>query len=472
VNRQPWQQGLSLLVMTALLSGCAGFGPERTPATLLTPSQLSLRAEPGKAPAQGWWQQLQDPTLNQLISEALQKSPSLRLAQDRLREAQSAVGISESQLGPQFDLSASDERQRYSTNGIMPSPIGGNFYSSYFLTLNASWEIDFWGKVRAETRAAVGEMRATAWEVQQSQLVLTQAVIAQYTALQRQLQQQQISQARIQIAQSRLSLIQARVHAGLLSADMADQAETGLAGLRAQDAAIRGDIQRSHHALAALCGQSPSALDGLVPARLSDTPKIDEAGLSADLLGRRPDIASQRERVESMEQSVKAAHAEFYPNVSLSAFAGVNSLEYSTLFDHASRIVGFTPAITLPIFHSGQLQANLHREQSRYDQAVDSYNQALLDGLKDAADALSSQQQANAQLIQARHGFDASQKAANAMTLRLRAGMVSKLDVLDSQDNALAQKSTQLDAQASTRLAWAKLNTALGGGLTASPATR
>lgn len=472
MKRQPWQQGLSLLVLTTLLGGCAGFGPNRTPATLLSAEQLALPDQPGKVPAQSWWHQLHDAQLNQLVETALAHSPSLQLAQDRLSEARNAVGLSESQLGPQVDLNAVKDRQRYSSNGIMPAPIGGNFYNSYTLSLNARWEIDFWGKNRAQVRAALGSMRAAELEAQQARLVLTQAVIAQYTVLQRQFQQQQINQQRIQLASSRIRLMQARVSAGLLSADTVQQAEMAIAGLQAQNAAINGDMQRARHALAALTGQAPTALDSLAPASLGETPRINQAALTADLLGRRPDIASQRARVEAMEETVKSAKAEFYPNISLSGLVGVNSLQYGTLFDHASRIVDFAPAISLPIFHSGQLQSNLKREQSRYDQAVDGYNQSVLDGLKDAADALTGQQQANAQLTQARHGFDASKKAADAMQLRLRAGMVSKLEALDSLDTALSQRSNQLEAQAGARLAWANLNTALGGGISTSPAPR
>jgi NodT family efflux transporter outer membrane factor (OMF) lipoprotein len=472
LKRHPWQQGASLLVLTSLLGGCAGFGPDRTPATLLSAEQLTLSSNAQHAPAQGWWHQLQDAQLDQLIDNALKRSPSLQLAQDRLSEARNAVGLSESQLGPQIDLNAVKDRQRYSSNGIMPAPIGGNFYNSYTLSLNARWEIDFWGKNRAQVRAALGALRATELEAQEAQLVLTQAVIAQYTVLQRQAQQQQINQQRIQLASSRIHLMQARVNAGLLSADTVQQAEMATAALQAQNAAIQGDMQRARHALAALTGQGPTALDKLQPTRLGDTPKINEAALNADLLGRRPDIASQRARVEAMSENVKVARAEFYPNISLSGLVGVNSLEFSTLFDHASRIVDFAPAISLPIFHSGQLQSNLKREQSRYDQAVDSYNQAVLDGLKDAADALSGQQQAAAQLTQARHGADAGKKAADAMQLRLHAGMVSKLDALDSLDTALAQRSNQLEAQAGSRLAWANLNTALGGGMIANQASR
>lgn len=472
MNRHTWQQGFGLLILTSLLSGCANFGAEHTPATMLNAQQLSLADSTRRAPEYGWWRALGDSQLDALILRAQDHSPTLQQARHRLAEARSAVGLSESELGPKVSFSAEGDRQRYSHTGLLGAAYGDKYISSYTVALNASWDLDLWGKNRARVQAALGEARAAAFETRQTELVLTQAIVGQYTALQRQLQQQRINRARIALAESRLQLMRARVNAGLISADTVHQVEQGMAGLQAENAAIQADVQRARHALAALTGQAPNALDTLSPAPLRDAPAVEEARVTANLLGQRPDIASQRAQVEALEGNVKAARAEFYPDINISALYGVNSLYYSRLFDYGSRAPYASAAFTLPIFYSGQLQANLRREQARYDQAVDAYNQSVLNGLKEAADALSSQQQAARQLAEARRGFDASRKSADAMQLRLRAGMVSKLDALDSMDNQLAQQSRQLDAQASAQLAWSTLNIALGGGMNAEQARR
>lgn len=475
MNRHPWQQRVSLLVLTTMLSACAGFGPDHKPATVLSPKELALSESDSRGPRAGWWRQLRDARLDTLIERALADAPSMQLARHRLDEARAAIGLTESQSGPQVDLNARADRERYSANGMYQAfgqQFGGLFINNYTLSLNAAWDLDLWGKNRAQARAALGQAQAAAFEEQQARLALTQAVIAQYTALQLQLQQQDINRTRIGLADSRIQLMRARVNAGLLSADSLHQVEQAVAALEAQNAAIHGNIQRARHALAALTGQQPGALDGFLPARLNDTPAPDAERLTANLLGRRPDIAGRRALVEAMSENVNAARADFYPDISITGLIGVNSVSYSNLFERSSRVLGIAPAVSLPIFHSGQLQSNLRIAQSRYDQAVDSYNQAVLDGLKDAADALSGQRQASAQLSQARQGYDASRKGADAMMLRLKAGLVGKLDVLDSLDNKLAQQSKQLDAQANARLAWASLNTAMGGGLIAGQAPR
>jgi NodT family efflux transporter outer membrane factor (OMF) lipoprotein len=472
VNRHTWQPGLGLLILTSLLSACANFGPEHTSAQMLTAQQLSLSKAENQAPQYGWWRTLHDAQLDALVDRALNQSPTMQQARHRLAEARDAVGLSESELGPKVSLSAEGDRQRYSHTGLLGSAYGDKYINSYTVALNASWDLDLWGKNRARVEAALGQTRAVEFEARQTALVLTQAIVGQYTALQRQQQQLGINRARIALANSRLQLMRARVNAGLLSADTLHQVEQNIATLEAQNAEIGADVQRARHALAALTGQVPNALDKFKPEPLRDAPTVVEAKVTANLLGQRPDIASQRAQVEALASNVKAARAEFYPDINISALYGVNSLYYSRLFDNGSRAPYASAALTLPIFYSGQLQANLRREQSRYDQAVDAYNQSVFDGLKEAADALSTQQQAASQLMEAGRGYEASRKTADAMQLRLRAGMVSKLDALDSLDNRLAQQSRQLDAQASAQLAWSSLNIALGGGMNADPALR
>jgi NodT family efflux transporter outer membrane factor (OMF) lipoprotein len=290
--------------------------------------------------------------------------------------------------------------------------------------------------------------------------------------LQRNQAQAKLISQRLAIAESRRALTQARVNAGLLPGDNQRGNEVSIDRLQQQQSALNADIERNRHALAALTGQGPQAAAGLdaAPLALPPAPALDS--LNTDLLGRRPDIAAQRARVESMSQSVKEARAEFYPNVKLTAFAGQSSLELDQLWKSNSSLWGFMPAISLPIFHSGQLQSNLAKQQAGYDMAVQQYNQTVVDALRDAADSVSGWQSSQRQLQQAERALNSSRRASDAMAARLRAGLVNKLSLLDAQDSQLSQQSIYIDATAANRLAWASLNTALGGGFQTEPATR
>lgn len=460
-----WQPAVGLLLLSGLLAGCATPTPSGPPATPLTTQQLDLPAATASTISDRWWQALGDSTLTRLIEQARQHAPSLKLAAARVREAAAQSGLADSRRGPQLDANAALDRERYSANGLMPPPIAGSYQTLYSASLDGSWELDLWGKHRAEVEAALGQQRALELDGRQAELLLAQAVASQYTALQRALAQQQLTTARQNLADSRLQLLRARVSAGLLSGDALRPAEVLQAQLKQQSSALRGDEARARHALAALTGQAPAALDTLAVAPLAPPPPLDEAALNAGLLGQRPDVVAQRERLEAEAQSVKAARAAFYPNVQLSAFIGLSSLDIGQLLQSESRMLGIAPAITLPIFHSGALRANLGREQARYDQAVESYNQTVLEALRQAADALANRDQTRQQLTDARQAEDSARRASDAGAARLRAGLIDKLGLLGTQDTELAQRANRLDSQAASQLAFANLNTALGGGL-------
>ncbi|MBI3143738.1 MAG: efflux transporter outer membrane subunit [Pseudogulbenkiania sp.] len=453
-----------MLLLSGLLAGCATPAPSGPPATPLTAQQLALPAATPSTVSDNWWTALGDPALDRLIEQARQHSPSLKLAAARVREAAAQSGLADSRRGPQLDANAALDRERYSANGLTPAPIAGSYRTFYSASLDGSWELDLWGKHRAEAEAALGQQRALELDRRQAELLLAQAVASQYTALQRTLAQQQVTTARQNLADSRLQLLRARVSAGLLSGDALRPAEVLQAQLKQQSSALRGGEARARHALAALTGQAPAALDTLAVAPLGATPALDEAALNAGLLGLRPDVAAQREQLEATAQTVKAARAAFYPNVQLNAFIGLSSLDIGQLLTSQSRMLGIAPAVTLPIFHSGALRAKLSREQARYDQAVESYNQTVLEALRQAADALANRDQARQQLADALQAEDSARHASDAGAARLHAGLTDKLGLLGTQDTELAQRASRLDSQAAGQLAFVYLNTALGGG--------
>ncbi|AXE36978.1 RND transporter [Chromobacterium phragmitis] len=460
-----------MLLISAVLSGCASFGPDAAPDRMTDADQLKLAVSAQQNIRADWWRQLNDAELDKLVDAALQDSPSLKLAAARLRQARAAVGIVESKDGPQLDAMANMAQIHADPIKALPHN-DKNYINAYTAALVGSWEFDFWGKNHAAVSAALGQQQAVAYEGQQTRLLLTQAVVAQYTQLQRSQAQAELLTQRLAIAQSRQKLTQARINAGLLPGDNQRGNEVSIERLQQQKSALDNDITRSRHALAALTGQGPEQQNAPSPAKLAAAPEPALDRLDANLLGRRPDIAAQRARVESMSASVKEARAEFYPNVKLTAFAGQSSLELDQLWKRGSSLWGFMPAISLPLFHSGQLQSNLARQQAGYDMAVQQYNQTVFDALRDAADAVSGWQNSQRQLQQSDRALQSSRKANEAMAARLRAGLVNKLSLLDAQDALLSQQSANIDAKAATRLAWATLNTALGGGFDQQPAPR
>ncbi|TYC52453.1 fusaric acid resistance protein, partial [Zoogloea oleivorans] len=218
--------------------------------------------------------------------------------------------------------------------------------------------------------------------------------------------------------------------------------------------------------LAALTGQGPDATLTLTPPALRDLATTLPGTLRADLLGRRPDVIAQRWRVEASGRDSDAARAEFYPNVNLNAFVGLQSLGLGNLLESSSRMLGVGPAIHLPVFDSGRLRANLASRHAEQDAAIAQYNTTLVDALRDVADQLANWRGADAegrdqQAAQARY-----EDAWRLTEVRYRAGLSSYTAVLAAETPLLAQRRLTAELRTRRLEASAGLARALGGGYT------
>ncbi|VEA69660.1 Probable efflux pump outer membrane protein ttgC precursor [Serratia rubidaea] len=207
----------------------------------------------------------------------------------------------------------------------------------------------------------------------------------------------------------------------------------------------------------------------LRPVKLpADSLLAPKGELTADLLGKRPDIAAQRQLVESYNQRVAAARKEFYPSLSISAFAGLTTTNVGgtspNLFEAASQAWNIAPAISLPIFHAGALRSKLGEESALYDQAVESYNQTILNALQETADAITVQQSTAQQLQQASSASQSMQQVYQVANARYRAGIIGRDDLLSSQTQLIQQQLTELSASSNMMQAKIGLIRALGGG--------
>ena len=186
----------------------------------------------------------------------------------------------------------------------------------------------------------------------------------------------------------------------------------------------------------------------------------------AELLGRRPDLVAQRWRVESANKDIAVAKAEFYPNVNLIAFIGLQSIGPSGFFSAASRTMGVGPAVTLPIFEGGRLRANLAGKNAAYDIAVEEYNQALVAALRDVVDQLASFRSVAAQRVEQKQALASAQEAYDLALLRYREGLGNYLQVLSAESPLLQQQSLEADLRARQLALAIELTRALGGGYT------
>ncbi len=461
-----------------LLAGCAslrGLAPEATvqSANSLAASQSLAGATVADArwPGTDWWRAFGDQQLDSLEDEALAGSPTLAVAAARTRRALADVAARRAPLVPQVNGSASSTRERFSSHGLVPPPFGGSVQTLNEVQATLDWEIDFWGRNRAAYEAAVGAARAAEVDGYAARLALSTAVAQAYVDLQRTYLQRDVAVATLEEREHVYALTRDRNAAGLDSRLEVKQAESALPATREQIAELdeRGTLLRNR--IAALLGAGPDR--GAAITRPSAA-ALRSAGLPtivpADLLGRRPDLIAQRWRVEAAGREIAAAKAQFYPNVNLVAFVGLQSIGGGSLLTAASRMAGFGPAVTLPIFDAGRLRANLAGRDADYDIAVGQYNQALADAMREVVDQLASSRALAEQRAQQREAAATAREAYDLSLLRFREGLGNYLQVLSAEQPLLVQRSLDADLRARELHLSVDLIRALGGGYDAAPA--
>ncbi len=460
------------LAAALLLVGCASPGAAHAPLAQTTPAAAGLNAAATEsaAPPQ-WWTTLGDAQLDALVDKALQGSPSLAVSRARLEQAVALSQVREAANGPQVNLGVDATRQRYTANGLVPAPVAGNTYNSGTVQASFSWSPDFFGQHAAELQAALGQARAAQADAAAAANTLAAQVGRSYVALARLVSQREVAVRALAQREEQRRLTSDRVAAGLDSQVELTQAQAAVPDARTQIEALDEQITLARRQVAVLSGQAPDALATLTPqlAALQPTP-VPEA-LGADLLGRRPDVVAARWRVEAATQGVKVARTEFYPNINIAAFIGLNSLGLDNLFNAGSRQMGVTPALRLPIFDGGRLRAQLGGRQAELDAAIAQYNGMVLDAVKEAGDAMASVQSLTRQQALQDEAAASAEKAYRFAQERYRAGLGNYLVVLSTESQVLAQRRLAVDLRArqlDTRL---QLMKALGGGWTDDTAT-
>jgi len=265
--------------------------------------------------------------------------------------------------------------------------------------------------------------------------------------------------------QSILELTQQRVSAGLENSARVKQSEGQVALTRAAVAYVEASVELARNQLADLVAAGPDRGAQLRRPQLSPPASIAlPSVLPADLLGRRPDVAAARAQVESAGYGVKAAEADFYPNVNLTAFAGFQSIELSQLFEPANRILGAGAAVSLPVFNRGALRGALEARQAQVDRSVAQYNQTLLDAVREVADVVVNWRGLERETREQQEALADAQRSYDLTTERYRAGLDNYLSVLSSQNQALTAQGLGAELEA-RRLAFSvDLVRALGGG--------
>ena len=455
------------------LAGCAG-GPiadERAQASLQAAQTFAGPA--GAWPTDQWWIAYEDPQLSSLIEEALKSSPTLAQAAARMRasEARARIAGAANLPSASLDLAAREIKQSYN-NGIPPAFVPQGYNDIGRLNLSFDWELDFWGRNRAAISAATSEARAAAADAAAARLALSTSVAAAYADLAALYRDRQVAERSLVIREQTLDLAQQRVDNGLDTQAELNQAKAGPPSARAELQAVDEQIAITRNRIAALLGAGPDR-------GLSITPPVEAKlvafglpqSLSADLIGRRPEIVAARWRAEASRSRIKVAKASFYPNINLSAEIGYQSLFVDKLFDSGSDFGSIGPAISLPLFEGGRLGANLDASVAGRDEAVASYDAAIINALQDVADVVASERALEGRLSNSREALAASEAAYQVTRTRYEGGLTNFQAVLLSEQQVLSQRRIVADLESRRFTLDIALTRALGGGFHDEAAT-
>ena len=456
--------GAALLAGCADMGGLAPHGAPRGPGSVAAARTLAGVA-PASWPAGDWWRRLGDTQLDALIREALRDSPDLAAAEARVRYAAAQAGTAAALRLPTLDANASFPTAL--SDEHFPRPVGA-YVSAKQINLAGGYDFDLWGGKRAAWEAALGRQRAAEVDAKAAELTLSTQVAQAYAELDYAFSAHDVARADLERAEKLLELTRQRVQAGIDSLAMQRQAESGLAGAEQTSAQAAQRIESARIRLAVLLGQGPDRGLAIERPRPLDAAELAvPENLPAELLGRRPDIVAARWRVEAARSEIDAAKAQFFPNVSLSAFIGLLSAHASDLFDAASRFSLATPAVSLPLFDGGRRRANLDGRDAEYDLAVAQYDRTLIAAFNEVAENLSQLRSLRAQLAAQEQSLASARQAWDLSMQRYRNGVGGYLETLILQQ-ALHQAEDRLSAIQSRRIeASIGLVRALGGGFRA-----
>ncbi len=460
-------RALGLAVSAIVLAACqsASFVRPELPVPAQWPQHRGMPPPPaegtGSLAAQPWAQVFPVPELNALVDEALAGSSDLRVAVERIELARAQFGLQRSAQFPSVTIGGAAARERMP--GVHPRDNQIGEYGSLSLAMPA-WEIDLWGKLADRSEAAQREVLATAAAAQVVRISLVAQVSVLYLDLLDLDSQLEISQRTLETRRHALRLTRARFDEGISSIIDVRQAESLLAVSEQAIADQRRRLAQSENALSVLIGRNPGPIDRSGRLDQLMLPAGAMAGLPSELLLRRPDILAAEESLRGASASVDAARKAFLPSLSLTTMLGFASPDLGQLLDSGRFAWSIQPAVGLPLFTAGGLQAGVDQAQAQQRILVEQYKWTVRQAFREVSDALAAFEQLKRQQEATERIVLADRERLRVTNVRYLAGITSYFEVLDAERQAFESALALSQAIRATHQAVVQLYLALGGG--------
>ncbi len=470
----------ALLALVVVISGCTMVGPDYVKPTAPEPSDWlgteNAEFKSSEADLTQWWSVFNDPVLTRLVESAYRQNLPLQVAGVRILEARAQLGIAFGFQYPQQQqagASASvNQVSRYAPNAAMSD----RYFFDYQTSLDAVWELDFWGKFRRAVQAGVANLEATIADYDNILVSLTAEVASTYVALRTAEERFRVTQENIKLQQRSLEIAQVRFDAGAVTELDVVQARALLRGTEATLPPLERTVRQAKNALAILLGKLPGEIDAMLEGegRIPKVPAEVAVGIPTELLRRRPDIRSAERQLAAQSAQIGVAKAELFPAFSLFGTIGFqtadktgvqsNNADIGDWFKSKSFTYSAGPAVQWNILNYGQITNQVRVEDAVFQELAINYENTVLTAVQEVEDAMVSFLKTQQTVELLADAVQALKRSVELSMIQYREGLVDYQRVIDTQRDLVGQEDNLVATTGDVDLSLVSMYKALGGG--------
>lgn len=458
------------VLIAALVSGCT-VGPDYQRPTTDLPAKWSTELPnnrmDGKQNPQVWWQSFNDALLTSLITQARLGNRDLYQAEARIREARASRDLAIANILPSLSMNASASKNQPS-NASRFGQVGqfSSAYNQFSHSLDASWEVDLWGKQRRSIESAEAGLDAAEEDLRDVLVSLYAEVAINYIDVRRYQNELIVAKESLKAQQENYDIAYWREQAGLVSRVDVLQAKQSVETTRADIPKYTSLLEQAKHGLAVLLGKQPAELNALL-AQSAPIPAASNSiaiGIPADILRQRPDVRRSERELAAQTAQIGVAEAAAYPSFDLSGSIGVEALAAANLYTAAAKAFQLAVSSAWVLFDSGRIRSNVKMQTALQEQALGLYQNTILTALKEVEDSLIAYTQERQRCDALKASVTIGKDALTLAEQQYQAGTADFLTVLESQQSLLTAQNQLIESETEVASNLVTLYKALGGG--------
>lgn len=461
---------LIFALIIPLLSGCM-VGPDyqRPPTAFQAKWATTLinQQAAGQESLHNWWQSFHDPILTSLITQARLVNRDLFQAEARLREARANRDLSVANILPTLSMNASTSKNQPS-NASRFGQVGqfSSAYNQFSHSLDASWELDLWGKQQRSIESNEAGLEAAEEDLRDVLVSLYAEVALNYIDVRRYQNELTVAKDNLKAQQETYDITRWRTQAGLVSEVDALQARQSLENTRADIPKLTSALEQAKHGLAVLLGKQPTELNALLEqsAPIPVAASTIAIGIPADILRQRPDVRRSERKLMAQTAQIGVAEAAAYPSFTLSGSIGVEALAAANLYTAAAKAFQMAVSSAWVLFDSGRIRSNVKMQTALQEQALGLYQNTILTALKEVENSLTAYNQEWQRRDALKTSVAVGKEALTLAEQQYQAGTVDFQRVLDSQQSLLTAQNQLIESETEVASNLIRLYKALGGG--------